>query len=225
MAAQLCDVNVWLALALSGHAQHFVARQWFDSVEGRGEVLFCRSTQQSFLRLLTNTAVLAPYGNKPLTNAAAWSAYESFLADERIAGQHPGLEQQPDYWWSSTYVDLDYRDQPGNVRSGGHFRVSYDAWRDQQDYGFSFRDLRVEGLHAFPIFDKKRVFIARVMAQSLDSPAGNTVPFYAMPTLGGSTTLRGFRFEGRDPCASRCQLSFQVPPGSKRAHRSGYRSW
>lgn len=84
MAAQLCDVNVWLALALSGHAQHFVARQWFDSVEGRGEVLFCRSTQQSFLRLLTNTAVLAPYGNKPLTNAAAWSAYESFLADERI---------------------------------------------------------------------------------------------------------------------------------------------
>ena len=60
-----------------------------------------------------------------------------------------------------------------NVRSGGHFRLSYDAWHDQQDFGFSYRDLRFEALHAFPIFDKKRVFIARVIAQSLDSPAGN----------------------------------------------------
>jgi uncharacterized protein len=84
VAPQLCDVNVWLALALSGHAQHSVARRWFDSVEARGEALFCRSTQQSFLRLLTNAAVLAPYGNRPLTNAAAWSAYESLLADDRI---------------------------------------------------------------------------------------------------------------------------------------------
>jgi outer membrane protein assembly factor BamA len=111
----------------------------------------------------------------------------------------PGLTEQPDYWWSSAFLDIDYRDQPGNVRSGGHFRFSYDNWKDQQDLGFSFRDVRFEALHAFPIFDKKRVFIARVMAQSLDSPDGNTVPFYAMPTLGGSTTLRGYReFRFRD---------------------------
>ena len=95
MTAQLCDVNVWLALALSDHAHHSVARQWFDSVEGSGQILFCRYTQQSFLRLLTNAAVLAPYGNKPLTNTAAWSAYESFLADDRIefrTGEPPGIE-------------------------------------------------------------------------------------------------------------------------------------
>ena len=95
MTAQLCDVNIWLALALSDHAHHSAARQWFDSVEGSGQTLFCRYTQQSFLRLLTNASVLAPYGNKPLTNTAAWSAYESFLADDRIAlrqGEPPGLE-------------------------------------------------------------------------------------------------------------------------------------
>ena len=97
MTAQLCDVNIWLALALSGHAQHSVARQWFDSVAGPGQALFCRSTQQSFLRLLTSTAVLAPYGNKPLTNAAAWSAYESLLADDRIefaAKEPPGIDDR-----------------------------------------------------------------------------------------------------------------------------------
>ena len=70
---------------------------------------------------------------------------------------------------------------------------------DRQDLGYSFRDLRVEALHAFPIFDKKRVIIARMVAESLDSPSGDVVPFYAMPYLGGSNTLRGFReFRFRD---------------------------
>jgi toxin-antitoxin system PIN domain toxin len=57
-------------------------------------VLFCRSTQQSFLRLLTTSAVLAPYGIPALSNKAAWSAYEGFRADKRIAwvDEPPGLE-------------------------------------------------------------------------------------------------------------------------------------
>lgn len=49
-----------------------------------GTIAFCRATQQSFLRLLTSAAVLAPYGNQPLTNSQAWDAYEALLADERI---------------------------------------------------------------------------------------------------------------------------------------------
>ncbi len=111
----------------------------------------------------------------------------------------PGLDQQPDYLWSGAFVDVDYRDQPKNTRSGGHFRLSYDLWHDLDDLGFSYRDLRFEALHAFPIFDKKRVFIARVIGESTDSPGGNLVPFYAQPTLGGSTTLRGFdEFRFRD---------------------------
>lgn len=81
----LCDSNVWLALALSKHAHHTAARDWLGTVEEPASVLFCRATQQSFLRLLTNPSVLAPYGNSPLTNREAWSAYEAFLADDRIA--------------------------------------------------------------------------------------------------------------------------------------------
>lgn len=111
----------------------------------------------------------------------------------------PGLDQQPDYLRSGTFVDVDYRDQPKNTRSGGHFRLSYDLWHDLDDFGLSYRDLRFEALHAFPVFDKKRVFITRLIAQSTDSPGGNAVPFYAQPTLGGSTTLRGFEeFRFRD---------------------------
>lgn len=80
----LCDSNVWLALALSRHAHHAVAMDWFEGMETASSVVFCRSTQQTFLRLLTNAAVLAPYGNPPLTNRQAWEAYEALLTDDRV---------------------------------------------------------------------------------------------------------------------------------------------
>jgi uncharacterized protein len=89
----LADSNIWLALALSKHEFHATARTWLAEL-GPHEALFCRSTQQSFLRLLTTRAVLAPYRIPPLSNQAAWSVYDGLLADERIswAEEPRGLE-------------------------------------------------------------------------------------------------------------------------------------
>jgi uncharacterized protein len=81
----LPDSNVWLALALSKHVFHGPTCAWLADRKPEETALFCRSTQQSFMRLLTTRAVLNPYGIPPLSNKAAWSAYEGFLADERIA--------------------------------------------------------------------------------------------------------------------------------------------
>ena len=81
----LCDSNVWLSLALSTHVHHKAACDWFEAVPDPGSILFCRVTQQAFLRLLTNASVLSPYGNPPLTNRQAWEAYQALLADDRIA--------------------------------------------------------------------------------------------------------------------------------------------
>lgn len=83
----LCDANVWLALSVSGHLHHRTARAWLDDIDEPAAVRFCRATQQTLLRLLTNAAVLKPYGNRPLTNDQAWTAYETLLADDRIAYQ------------------------------------------------------------------------------------------------------------------------------------------
>lgn len=80
----LPDTNVWLALALSGHPQHDLARRWWDGVEGRGSVLMCRATQQSVLRLLTTAAVFVPLGDQPLTNTEAWAVVDALAADDRV---------------------------------------------------------------------------------------------------------------------------------------------
>ena len=91
----LCDSNVWLALALSRHVHHGATRAWLDRVEEPASIAFCRATQQTFLRLLTNASVLAPYGSPPLSNTEAWDAYEALVTDDRIVfrGEEPaGLE-------------------------------------------------------------------------------------------------------------------------------------
>lgn len=81
---KLLDTNLWLALTLSKHSHHQAAVSWLDGQSMQNNVAFCRSTQQSFLRLMTTTGVLAVYGNEALSNAAAWNCYEAFMADERI---------------------------------------------------------------------------------------------------------------------------------------------
>lgn len=90
----LADSNVWLALALSKHECHAAVRDWLGQRTPSETVFFCRLTQLSFLRLLTTQAVFAPYAIPPLSNKAAWTAYEGFLAHDRIswAAEPRGLE-------------------------------------------------------------------------------------------------------------------------------------
>ena len=81
---QLPDTNLWLALTLSKHTRHAAAKAWLDAQDEPDDVVFCRSTQQSFLRLLTTTGVMSVYGIAPLSNKNARAAFESFIADDRI---------------------------------------------------------------------------------------------------------------------------------------------
>ncbi|MCX5661851.1 MAG: PIN domain-containing protein [Planctomycetota bacterium] len=79
----LADTNVWLALSLSEHTFHEAVRDWFGEQRTDKSVLFCRSTQQSFLRLLTTDAVMRAYQVPPMTNSAAWMVYEGLRSDRR----------------------------------------------------------------------------------------------------------------------------------------------
>lgn len=94
----MCDSNVWLALTISDHPFHVSARRWFDIGREAQTVIFCRATQQSFLRLLTSAAILRPFGNPPLTNRQAWAVYQSLLADDRITFLHQEPTGLEDRW-------------------------------------------------------------------------------------------------------------------------------
>ena len=76
----LPDVNVWLALAFEVHVHHRRALEWFDTLPPRS-CGFCRLTQQGFLRLASNPAVLK---DSAVTLDEAWSCYDALLGDDRV---------------------------------------------------------------------------------------------------------------------------------------------
>ena len=97
MTVFLCDVNVWVALTVEHHLHARACESWFEALSDSDRTLFCRCTQQSFLRLLTVSSVFAPYGNPPLGNEAAWRAYEVLRADRRVdytAVEPVGLDER-----------------------------------------------------------------------------------------------------------------------------------
>jgi outer membrane protein assembly factor BamA len=106
---------------------------------------------------------------------------------------------QPSFLYKTLFVEFDYRDQPGNARSGGLWRATYAAWNDREMNRFDFGRLDVEAAHFFPIFDKKRVFALRTGFSYVNNDPGERVPFYVLPYIGGSDTVRSFReFRFRD---------------------------
>ncbi|MFK5922676.1 MAG: PIN domain-containing protein [Verrucomicrobiota bacterium] len=77
------DINVWLALSFSGHPHHQAALFWFNQQNARNCV-FCRMTQQGYLRLSTNTKIFA---SDALSLPEAWDAYDLLLSDSRVFWQ------------------------------------------------------------------------------------------------------------------------------------------
>ena len=113
--------------------------------------------------------------------------------------QAPGLLDQPTFLYKNLFVEIDYRDQPGNARSGGLWRVIYGAWNDRNLNEFDFGRFDAEAAHFIPIFDKKRVFVLRAVVSYVNNDPGNRVPFYFLPYIGGSESVRSFReFRFRD---------------------------
>jgi toxin-antitoxin system PIN domain toxin len=85
------DVNVWLALAHGIHPHHRTAIEWGESLDPESRFYFCRVSQLSLLRLLTNESVMAI---DIATQAEAWRIYDAFYENGRtfLTDEPRGLE-------------------------------------------------------------------------------------------------------------------------------------
>lgn len=111
----------------------------------------------------------------------------------------PGLDSQPDHYQVGTFAQMDWRDEPGNPRSGGNYLVQGNLFGDRNKSLYTFRRYEAEVQQYVPFFNRRRVIAFRAKTSLTDTSPGQSVPFYMMPTLGGSEDLRGFReFRFRD---------------------------
>ncbi|MDB6034187.1 MAG: Ribonuclease VapC41 [Verrucomicrobiales bacterium] len=79
MPGSLFDSNIWIATVFPTHPAHHQARQLLLEATPGKPAVFCRSTQQSFLRLATNPALLKAYRAEELTNRDALLALKAWL--------------------------------------------------------------------------------------------------------------------------------------------------
>lgn len=150
-------------------------------IEGRAVV-----KPLQWLRLGARAGVL-----NPSIGRGTDSRYPS-IEDLFTEAEAPGLTGQPDHEYGEVFATIDTRDQPGNARDGGYYHFAYRRYRDRDTGKFGFRGTDLELQQFFPIFDKKRVIAARLRGLSTAAPAGEEVPFYFQPTLGGSDSLRSY---------------------------------
>jgi hypothetical protein len=137
--------------------------------------------------------------------------------EERFSdAEAPGLANQPDFSYSDVFALVDRRDQPGNPRAGGSYGFTWRRYADQDFDRYDFRVFEADLQYFFPIFDKKRVFAVRGHVVTTGADAGQVVPFYFRPTLGGSDSLRSvsdYRFRDSNMLALNVEYRWEAFSG------------
>ena len=105
----------------------------------------------------------------------------------------PGLLEQPDFLHTTLFVDIDYRDRAGRPRSGGFYHVGVGFWDDRTMDRYNFKRFDANLQQYVPLdAGKKHVLLGRIGASYVNNAAGNRVPFYFLPYVGGVDTVRSF---------------------------------
>jgi hypothetical protein len=112
----------------------------------------------------------------------------------------PGIAAQASLLQGGASIEADTRDFPGRPTRGGWYRAAADVFSDRDLHQFSFRRYEAEGLQVVPVMGERWVVALHGWGAFSDTASDNSVPFYMLPSVGGSNTLRGyddFRFHDR----------------------------
>ena len=84
MSGTLFDTNIWIAIVFKKHPFHRAAQQKLEQASPSQPAVFCRSTEQSFLRLATNDRLLKFYDVPSMTNNAALAMLHKLQAMPQV---------------------------------------------------------------------------------------------------------------------------------------------
>lgn len=92
MPGALFDTNMWLAVVFPTHPFHVPAQTALQQSTPTHSAVWCRATQQSFLRLVSTPSLHKAYGAEGLTNRDALTALDALqaLAQVTVRDEPPG---------------------------------------------------------------------------------------------------------------------------------------
>ena len=115
-------------------------------------------------------------------------------------GEAPALAElkQPNFFHNTLFAEVDYRDHRGHTTRGGFYRASFGTWEDVTLESYDHHRFDAEASQFFPVASRQAIGV-RVGLSYVNNETGDRVPFYFLPYIGGSDTVRGFHeFRFRD---------------------------
>lgn len=104
----------------------------------------------------------------------------------------PGLERQSNFLTGTGFFTLDLTRKGFNDPSGLQVDALETQFWDQSRNAYGFTVLRTQASYRFTFLNGLRTLAFKVRNETAFHSAGNTVPFYLQPTLGGPNDLRGY---------------------------------
>jgi hypothetical protein len=113
--------------------------------------------------------------------------------------QVPGIDRQTNFRRYGAFLRFNTLDNAEGPRAGGFYLFQFNRYDDRRYSAYGFHLYEADLRQYVPFFNQRRVIALRARTLLTDTDAGETVPFYLQPWLGGSDDLRGFRpFRFRD---------------------------
>jgi outer membrane translocation and assembly module TamA len=112
----------------------------------------------------------------------------------------PGLMASPDYLHTEATAAIDWRESEGYTRRGGYYAVTVHRYDDRSDNLYTFNKVEADVRQFIPLLNEHWVIALRGLVSTTDQKSDQQVPYFLLPYLGGSTTLRGYpdgRFRDR----------------------------
>lgn len=159
------------------------------------------------------TAGLSPFQRLKLGGGAGYlNVNVGPGTDLRFASSHtlytpqqaPGIDNQTGFFRYGVFTQLDLRDDPFGPRNGGNYVLQYTRYEDRNLHRHDFNLIDIDLQQYVGLLNRSRVLAFRAHTRLTDTAAGQTVPFYLQPVVGGSDDLRGFRpfrFSGQNSLA------------------------
>ena len=113
----------------------------------------------------------------------------------------PGISAPSAMLHAGISMTVDTRDRPGYARDGGLVSANVTHYSDRDAHNASFTRYEAEAVRYVPLLDGRWDLAVHGWLAASATAAGQTVPFYLLPSLGGSNTLRSYmsyRFHDRD---------------------------
>ena len=177
-----------------------------DSVESQRSEYRLRNTDLAGYGIIRASDWLSFGGQfgwvKQPTISSSTGPFDRDFPDSRLVfPADPGMAAQTSLLYGSATVEADTRDYPSRPTKGGLYRAAVRAFSDRDLSQFSFQRYEAEGLQVLPIAGERWVIAFHGWGVFSGTSAGNSVPFYMLPSLGGGNTLRGYhdyRFHDRN---------------------------